>query len=698
MAKLRGILDTSASGGTPPQGADPRLPHPEDANMTAEAHAAAIQSPDPLASWSLALIGAGLILFLVAAAVFPVDEMIWAEGRVSLSGHAQFVAPRHGGIVENILVREGDEVEAGQVLIRIENRDARAALDDTRARIAALAVRALRLEAEASGRDAVAFPRDVEAATPEDVSRERWLFGMRRESLLSELEGLEQRRRRQEQNLSSQEAVIASLEKKLDMLHVQLGARHDAAEHRPEIAQADPAPIEVPHPGPNQTVSITVVAGRPLKLAFGVDDVKSRDIVNDDLVLEFDNGGRVVLKEYMTAFGKLGEVRTTIIVPDGQHYAFTELLAASAGRHGNRPVPGTRNDAVIIQRPPAREKRTYKLTEEKPTALNFGFREIAKSQVDTNGDLVLIFKNGAILVLERYAELRDKGVYFAKGDKIALSVLARAAGPKDAGARIGKPNDADRGTVEHLEALRLQHEIEDAEGELAAERLKIPRIRAAIVEVRQKRTDRMNAFVAEARKDLSDTEGEIARLKEKLKKFTFDVKTNEVKAPLRGIVKQLRVATKGGIVKPGEPLVEITPLDDTLVIEGRVRPNDIAFVRIGQHALVKITAYNYATYGGLVGNVVEISPDAIEAPEKPGETYFRVKIRTTRSFLEPDGKKLPIGPGMTAQASIKIGSKTLLAYILKPLTKATRHIKIDEPLPGDGSRPPEPGRPSAESL
>jgi adhesin transport system membrane fusion protein len=135
------------------------------------------------------------------------------------------------------------------------------------------------------------------------------------------------------------------------------------------------------------------------------------------------------------------------------------------------------------------------------------------------------------------------------------------------------------------------------------------------------------------------------------------------------------------------------------VIEGRVRPSDIAFIRVGQPALVKITAYNYATYGGLEGTVTEISPDAIETPEKPGETYFRVKVRTGRSFLENGDKKLPIGPGMTAQVSIRIGEKSLLAYILKPITKSARRVRIDEPPKRPGEPPPRgPGRPSAESL
>jgi len=700
MTKIRGFHEAVAGATTQQRQEAPRLRHPEDADMIPEVHAAATRRPNRLATWSLGIIGAGLVIFVLAAAVIPVDQVIRTDGQVMASGQTLTVAHLYGGVVEDILVREGDEIMPGQVLIRIDNRDSEAALGETRARIAALAVRAARLGAEANGIDTVNFPRDVEAASPESASRERQLFRARRESFMSELKVLEEQRRRQEQELVLQEAVVATLEKKLAILRAKLGAKHGAVVNGIEIAQADVAPIDVPRPGPGQTVTITVVAGRPLKLAFAADDVKGREVVKDDLVLEFDNGGNVVLKEYMTAFGKLGEVRTTIIQPDGKHYAFSELLAPSAGRRGDRPATGTPGDVVIIQRPPAREKRTHRLTEEKPTALNFGFHQIAKSQVDKDGDLVLTFKDGAVLVLERYAALKDKGIdiYFAKGDKISLSDLASVAGLKDAGARLRKPHRARSGDVESLEILRLRRDIKDAEVELATEHLKVQRLQAAILEARQMHVDRENVFAAKARRDLNDTESEITRLKETLERLTLDVNRNEVRAPSRGIVKLLRVAAKGSIVKAGEPLVEITPIDQSLVIEGRVGSNDIAFVRIGQHALVKITSHNYAAFGGLEGNVIEIGPEAIDSPEKPGESYFRVKIRTTKSFLEQDGMRRPIGPGMTAQVSIKIASKSMLAYIFNPLPNAARAIKIDESLPGNSSRSSEPEGPSAESL
>ncbi|MCW5771142.1 MAG: HlyD family type I secretion periplasmic adaptor subunit [Rhodospirillaceae bacterium] len=479
MAKRSSGLEALIPTRQDPAAAARRLRHPEDADMMPELQAAAIRRPSRLATWALAAVGGGLITFFVTASIVPLDEVTRADGKVIPSGQTQVVAHLYGGIVEDILVREGEVVNKGQVLLRIDNRDAQADFGETGARLAALVARAARLEAEAQGQSEVSFPAAALKDSPDATAREKQLFDARRRSLDSELKGLAEQLRQREQELKQQEAFVSSLEKKLASLRSELGS-------------------------------------------------------------------------------------------------------------------------------------------------------------------------------------------------------AYRAGVKNVG---------------RLEILRLQRETKDAEGELATERLKVPRNQAAILEARQKIADRMNVFRAEARRDLNDTQSEIARLKEKLQKLTFDVNRNEVRAPLRGIVKQLRIATRGGVVKAGEPLVEITPLDESLVIEGRVRPNDIAFVRVGQHALVKITAYNYATYGGLEGRVTEISPDAIELPEKPGETYYRVKLRTDRSFLEADGKKLPIGPGMTAQVSIKIGEKSLLAYILKPITKTTRHIKIDEP-----PRPPAPGRPSAESL
>src|SRR6185369_7699136 len=156
----------------------------------------------------------------------------------------------------------------------------------------------------------------------------------------------------------------------------EIAAMKDPGIARVELAQSGVTPIEVHRPAAGQTLNITVVAGRPLKIDFNAADVKAREVVKDDLVLEFDDGGKIVLKECMTAFGMLGEVRTTIIQPDGKHYAFTELLSPTAGpRTADRAAPGTSGDVVIIQKPHADDTEHFKLTDQKPMVLNFGFGE-----------------------------------------------------------------------------------------------------------------------------------------------------------------------------------------------------------------------------------------------------------------------------------------------------------------------------------
>ena len=159
-----------------------------------------------------------------------------------------------------------------------------------------------------------------------------------------------------------------------------------------QLAQARPEPITVPRPQAWDTITIAVITGRPLKLDFNVADVKTREVVRDDLVLDFENGGKIVLRTTCMRSACWARHRTTIIQPDGKHYAFTELLAPTAGPRAE--TPGTRGDVVIVQKPPAGETQTFKLNPDKPMALNFGMGHVARSEVK-DGNLVLTFKDGA---------------------------------------------------------------------------------------------------------------------------------------------------------------------------------------------------------------------------------------------------------------------------------------------------------------
>ena len=231
---------------------------------------------------------------------------------------------------------------------------------------------------------------------------------------------------------------------------------------------------------------------------------------------------------------------------------------------------------------------------------------------------------------------------------------------------------AGRGSVAPLEILRLQRQVKDTEGELRTEQLKIPRAQTAIVEARAKVEERKNQQVTEIRKELNDAQSQAAILEKKVEELRFDEQNAEVRSPVRGVVKQLRSNTVGAVLKSGEAVVEIVPLDDSLLIEAKVRPSDIAFIRRDQEAVVKITAYNYADYGGLDGKVVYISPDSTEDAAKAGESFYTVRVETKVNHLMRDGKVLAIIPGMTASVQIKTGRKSVLAYLLNPITRGTR--------------------------
>jgi adhesin transport system membrane fusion protein len=140
---------------------------------------------------------------------------------------------------------------------------------------------------------------------------------------------------------------------------------------------------------------------------------------------------------------------------------------------------------------------------------------------------------------------------------------------------------------------------------------------------------------------------------------------------VRGTVRQIYISTLGGVVKPGESIMDIVPMDDTLLVEARIRPSDVAFLLPGQKAMVKISAYDFSIYGGLEGRLEQISADTIE--DRRGEFFYQVRIRTDRTSLLYRGEELPIIPGMVATVDIMIGKKTILDYVLKPVLKARQN-------------------------
>ncbi|MHA7872196.1 MAG: HlyD family efflux transporter periplasmic adaptor subunit, partial [Hyphococcus sp.] len=166
--------------------------------------------------------------------------------------------------------------------------------------------------------------------------------------------------------------------------------------------------------------------------------------------------------------------------------------------------------------------------------------------------------------------------------------------------------------------------------------------------------------------DLAKAKAEFEELKGELPALEDKVARTDVRAPVAGVVNRVLVSTIGGVVSPGETIVEIVPSEDTLLVEARIKPADIGFLRIGQETKVSITAYDSSVYGAMRGVIETISPDAIE-DEKTGESYYNITVRTDADALYSKRGALKILPGMAADVAVLNGKRTVLAYILKPL-------------------------------
>lgn len=211
-----------------------------------------------------------------------------------------------------------------------------------------------------------------------------------------------------------------------------------------------------------------------------------------------------------------------------------------------------------------------------------------------------------------------------------------------------------RGLLSEVEMLRMRRQANDLQSQIV---------------------ERRNRFQADANSELNKLELELAQTTENLVGRADIRDRTIITAPVNGTVKNIRVTTLGGVIQPGEHILEIVPSEDQLLVEAKIRPADVAFLHPGLPATVKITAYDYGIYGGLKGKVELISPDTLKdesktASGRPDDTYYRVMVLTDSSTLNVGAKALPIIPGMIASVEIRTGEKTILDYLLKPVFKA----------------------------
>ncbi|MGO0305233.1 HlyD family type I secretion periplasmic adaptor subunit [Endozoicomonas acroporae] len=230
---------------------------------------------------------------------------------------------------------------------------------------------------------------------------------------------------------------------------------------------------------------------------------------------------------------------------------------------------------------------------------------------------------------------------------------------------------AEQGVVSRVELIQLRQRVNDLESQMRRTELSIPKLQAAYQEALSRKEEVFQEYRADIVQELKETEVHLDQLGESNHALEDQVDRTLIKSPMDGIVKKIHITTLGGVVQPGMSLLEIVPLEDNLMIEAQIQPKDIGFLRLGMKAVVKLTAYDFAIYGGLEGEVEHISADTIK--DEQGESFYIVRIRTKNNFVGSEDKPLMIIPGMRTNVDIITGDKTLMAYLLKPILRAKQN-------------------------
>ena len=258
---------------------------------------------------------------------------------------------------------------------------------------------------------------------------------------------------------------------------------------------------------------------------------------------------------------------------------------------------------------------------------------------------------------------REQAAYAARRRSVIDSVndLANSKASLDREISITAPM-VKQGVVSEVELLRMQRQSNELALQMA---------------------ERRNKYAEDANNQLVQIESELAQARENMAMRADPVERATVRAPLRGIVKDIKINTVGGVVNAGQDIMTIVPLDDKLLVEAYINPRDVAFLRPGLPAVVKVSAYDYAIYGGLEGKVTLISPDTISNQTRsdqlkldPNQVYYRILVKTDgNSLKDKNGKEMPIIPGMVATVDVKTGEKTVFQYLIKPITRMKQALQ-----------------------
>ena len=205
--------------------------------------------------------------------------------------------------------------------------------------------------------------------------------------------------------------------------------------------------------------------------------------------------------------------------------------------------------------------------------------------------------------------------------------------------------------------------------------VEVMRLNRQVNEIQQQRAERLSRYRQEASQDLVRVQSEMAQLDEQMVVRQDALTRTVLKSPVHGVVKTVKISTTGGVVGSGAPILEIAPIGPKVLVEAKIKPRDIGFVRLGQTAEVKLAGYDFNSFGGLEGKVTYMSPDAVTEGDKNAEGHYRVVITAERNNLKYKGEKLPVIPGMTSVVEIKTGERSVLSYLLRPMMKSQEALR-----------------------
>ncbi|MDR1124975.1 MAG: HlyD family type I secretion periplasmic adaptor subunit [Deltaproteobacteria bacterium] len=368
-----------------------------------------------------------------------------------------------------------------------------------------------------------------------------------------------------------------------------------------------------------------------------------------------------------------GGVLETMLVREGDDVERGQILARISNERATSDLQRNLEQQAVLRATIARLRA--ELDGQEPQFPE----DLAKSHADVVAGQTALYQNhidqrsSEMRALESQLDQREREVEEAKSRQKTLAAsLAISIESRD---RI-KPL-VDRKVYSPIDFLRIEQEVERLRGDLDTAVLTVSRSESAVNEARERITGRQREWVSTIQDEYNQKNAALTEVTALINQGVDTVSRKEVRSPVNGKVKRILINTIGGTVPSGATIMEILPVDDQLLIEAKISPNDRAFLRTSdnpaekQPAIVKITAYDFSVFGGLEATLEYISEDTIE--DKRGEVYFEVRLLTKSNAIDYRGQKLPIMPGMTAQVDILTGKKSVLSYLMKPLIKAQQN-------------------------